>query len=131
MGFFFRYLIKSKEQFLFIFLFSMTIGSTVSHCETSPSIKKGVGATLCFDVISWQHHETAKKDITKWVVSFIDEVNKTTAANGHLTKVPIIKLSKNLVWFGTLAYCSLDTKQTLAEATMKLITNEWEKSEKR
>ena len=90
-----------------------------------------MGATLCFDVISWQHHETAKKDITNWVITFIDEVNKTTAANKHFEKVPIINLNKNLVWFGTLAYCSLDTKITLAEATMKLITNEWEKLEKR
>ena len=131
MRLFFHYFLNIKQHFVIAFLLSMISGSSVSYCETFPSIKKGVGATLCFDVISWQHHKTAKKDITKWVVSFIDEVNKTTAANGHLTKVPIIKLSKNLVWFGTLAYCSLDTKQTLAEATMKLITNEWEKSEKR
>ena len=127
----FHYFLNIKQHFVIAFLLSMTTGSSVSYCETIPSIKKGVGATLCFDVISWQHHDTAKKDITNWVINFIDEVNKTTAANGHLEKAPIIKLNKNLVWFGTLAYCSLDTKLTLAEATMKLITSEWEKLEKR
>ena len=107
----------------------MIIGSSVSYCETIPSIEKGVGATLCFDVISW-HTMRQLERLTNWVISFIDEVNKTTAANKNFDKVPIIDLNKNLVWFGTLAYCSLDTKLTLAETTMKLITNEWEKLEK-
>ena len=131
MKLFFHYSLNSKRHFVVAFLLSMITGSSASYCETIPSIKKGVGATLCFDVISWQHHETAKKDITNWVISFIDEVNETTAANNHFEKVPVINLNKNLVWFGTLAYCSLDTKLTLAEATMKLITSEWEKLEKR
>ena len=61
----------------------------------------------------------------------IDEVNKATRSKGLVKKVPLIQLDENLVWYGALAYCSLDTKQTLVEATMKLITNEWEKSEKR
>ena len=131
MRLFFHHSLNIKRHFVSTFFLSMIIGSSVSYGENIPSIKKGVGATLCFDVISWQHHETAKKDITNWVISFIDEVNKTTAANKNFDKVPIIDLNKNLVWFGTLAYCSLDTKLTLAEATMKLITNEWEKLEKR
>ena len=116
-----------------ILLVSLFINTETNNlnAETTPALKEGIGTTLCFDVISWQHHKTAKNDITKWIVNFIDEVNKATRSKGLVKKVPLIQLDENLVWYGALAYCSLDTKQTLVEATMKLITNEWEKSEKR
>ena len=103
-------LLNSRALKILLVLLFINTETNNLNAETTPVLKEGIGTTLCFDVISWQHHKTAKNDITK---------------------VPLIQLDENLVWYGALAYCSLDTKQTLVEATMKLITNEWEKSEKR
>ncbi|MED5227002.1 MAG: hypothetical protein VX962_08285 [Pseudomonadota bacterium] len=124
-------LLNSRVLIILSVLLFINTETNNLNAETTPALKEGIGTTLCFDVISWQHHKTAKNDITKWIVNFIDEVNKATRSKGLVKKVPLIQLNENLVWYGALAYCSLDTKQTLVEATMKLITNEWEKSEKR
>ena len=62
------------------------------NAEATPALKEGIGTTLCFDVISWQHHKTAKNDITKWIVNFIDEVNKATRSKGIVKKLSLIHI---------------------------------------
>ena len=120
---------KATSHLFKFILLSLLIGtlSPVLASNTTASLSTGIGATSCFDVISWQHHATAKKDITDWVANFIKEVNLSLAKNQLDAKAPKVNLDHELLWFGTLAYCALDTQKKLVEAVMDLIRNEWEK----
>ena len=114
-------------KFILVGLFIGTLSPALAS-NTATSLSKGIGATSCFDVISWQHHVTAKKDITDWVANFIKEVNLSLSKNHLGSKAPKVNLDHELLWFGTLAYCALDTKKKLVEAVMDLVLNEWEKN---
>lgn len=120
---------KASPLILRFFVLSLCMGILwpVPIASSDPSLSKGIGATSCFDVISWQHHASAKKDITNWVENFVKEVNVSLIKNHLDTNAPKVSLERDLLWFGTLAYCALDTKKTLVEAVMDLILNEWEK----
>ncbi len=102
--------------------------TTALGSDTESSLTTGIGATACFDVLSWQHHPSAKQDIILWVQNFIKEVNSSVSTKQLKRPPPEVLVDREVLWFATLAYCGLDPNQLLVEAVMKLIESEWDKT---
>jgi hypothetical protein len=75
----------------------------------------------------FQENSVTQKDVTGWVQKLVAKVNKSALDETASPNAPQVKLTPELLWFGTLLYCGLDPSQPLVKASLRLIDAEWDK----
>ena len=120
---------RFAKRFGYCFLasfFAFVAPLTVWANHTDKGIT-GIAAVPCSNIIMFQENPVTQKDVTGWLQKLVSMVNKSAVEEMSSPNAPQVKLTPELLWFGTLLYCGLDPSQPLVRASLRLIDAEWDK----
>ena len=117
---------KSIRSLLLTSFFTVIAPLAVWANHTDRGIT-GIAAVPCSNIIMFQENPVTQKDVTGWLQKLVSMVNKSAVEEMSSPNAPQVKLTPELLWFGTLLYCGLDPSQPLVKASLRLIDAEWDK----